>query len=1012
MAKIKQPKQRVSVPARILTDQSADTSVRAGKSAGKIAPAPFLVVGIGASAGGLEALSKLLHHLRPDTGMAFVVVMHLAPEHESQLSRLLAKAGTLPVQEIRQNVRLEPNKVYVMPPNAGVTLDQGWLRLSPLKTTHGQHMPVDTFFRSLAEKQQNRSVGMVLSGTGTDGTLGLQAIKGAGGITFAQDEKQAKFFGMPGSAIAAGCVDFVSSPEAMVKELSRIARHPYVGSPPRTQKVRRTESASTEPLAVESTDLLNRIFTLLRARTGVDFSLYKHSTLSRRIARRMVLLKLSSLRDLVRFLQENPTEVDALYNELLINVTSFFRDPQTFRALKTKAFPKLLKNRPAGQPLRFWTCGCATGEEAYSLAMSVVEYFEQTQTHMPVQIFATDISEVSIEKARAGIYPGNIALDVSAERLRRFFTKVNGNYQVHKSIRDMCIFARQNVILDPPFSNVDLITCRNLLIYLGPLLQQKIMPLFHYALRPTGFLMLGSSETIGSSAELFTLVDKKNGVYTKKTSFLRRALEIGPNRVPAFPEIKEVQRMPANLLGQPQTKSTDLQQHVDKLLLTQCSPSAVVVNSHLDVLQFRGRTGKYLEHAPGSASLNLLKMAREGLAVDLRTAISKAGKQGAPFRQESLQLRSNGRIWEVALQVIPFQMTPTSDRYFLVVFEDAGQLAAPAQEVEPAQRKPGRGRFEADRRELHKLRTEVVDTKESLQSIIEEYELTHEELKSANEEIQSSNEELQSTNEELETAKEELQSTNEELTTLNEELQNRNGELGQVNNDLTNLLNSVNVAVLMLGNDLTIRRYTPRAEKIFNLIPSDIGRKLSDLNQNIVAPKLDASIKEVIEELSTVEQEVQDRQGRWYSLLIRPYRTRENKIEGAVLILTDIDEFKRSMEAIMAMSKQPLLALYPDLRVKKGNESFYRVFQMKPEDAENKSIYDLADGTWDLPRLRGLLEGLLLTQPVVENYSLEGVFPPLGQRTWLLTARKLHEEGKRAPAILLALKHEAESELC
>jgi two-component system CheB/CheR fusion protein len=958
---------------------------------------PFPVVGIGASAGGFEALNQLLAHLPRDTGMGFVVVQHLDPAHESKLTELLAHASALPVVEFKHGTKVEADHVYVMRQNATVTIAAGQLKLGPRQPAERPPMPVDQFFRSLAQDQQNQAIGIVLSGTGSDGTLGLQAIKGEGGMTFAQDEASAKYFGMPGSAIAAGAVDFVLPPQKIAEELGRIARHPYVRPPAKGAAKSDAEIIEREQKRRESSGELSKLFALLRGRTGVDFSLYKHTTLKRRIVRRMLLHKKESLADYIGFIHENTAEVDALFNDLLINVTSFFRDPETFQALKTQVFPKLIKAHHSDSPLRIWVCGCSTGEEAYSLAMSLIEFFEKNRAHRPVQIFSTDISEHGIEKARAGVYPESIVQDVSPERLRRFFTKAHGHYQVNKAVRDMCVFARQNLILDPPFSNLDLVSCRNVLIYFNPILQRRIIPIFHYALRPNRFLMLGTSETVGTATDLFEPMNKKHKIYTKKPVFHRTSIDI-PHKSARGRKAREEPGVQEAIVAE--LKVPELQQHVDKILLRDFSPAAVVVNARMEVLHFRGRTGNYLEHSPGAASLNLLKMARDALVIDLRSAINKAARKDEPVQQTGVRLRAEGHVREITLEVIPFRVNG-SERFFLVLFRETGVRVSP-ESLRHARSSSG---GKADRRELARLQHELDVTKESLQATIKEQEATNEELKSANEEIQSNNEELQSTNEELETAKEELQSTNEELTTLNEELQNRNIELSQVNNDLNNLLSSVNIAILMLGNDLTIRRFTPMAERVFNLIPSDVGRRLSDMTRTVVVPDLDQMVRQVIDELTTIEREVQDREGRWYSLRVRPYRTRENKIDGAVIMLVDIDDLKRALDVVLATVKVPMLTLGPDLKVLKANESFCRLFQIAPEDAENRLIYKIRDDGWDDPKLHTLLEDVLPVHRHVEDFAIETDFGPQGgKRTLLVNARRFYEEGRGMQMILLAFE--------
>jgi len=959
---------------------------------------PFPIVGVGASAGGFEAFTDFLKALPGDTGMAFVLVQHLDPNHKSQLTELLARCSRMPLTEARGDLEVEANHIYVIPENTSISISNGSLQLTPRRTQDTPPMPVDHFFRSLARYQQERAIGVVLSGTGSDGTLGLEAIKGEGGITFAQDERSAKYFGMPASAIASGSVDLVLSPADIAKELGRIGKHPFVG---RTKKPYLKEGGGIdfEKTLRESPSDLAILFSLLRARTGVDFSLYKQSTLKRRIIRRMILHKIDTLQSYVSLIQSKPPEVDALFHDLLINVTHFFRDPSTFQQLKKKVFPRILKGQADESPLRFWVCGCASGEEAYSLAICLVEFFERHYIHRQAQIFATDVSDTSIEKARAGVYPENIQQDVSPERLRRFFTKVNGNYQVNKSIRDMCIFARQNLVIDPPFSNLDLVTCRNVLIYFGPALQGRIIPLFHYSLRPTGLLLLGNSESIGSATDYFGLLDKKHKVFFKKPNSARPGFDL--THTPRHAEAKGTQAV-AEQKESRGSELADMHHQVDRILLREFSPGAVVINSEFEVVQFRGRTAEYLEHAPGNASLNLLKMAKESLSLGLRSALNKAAKQDGPVRLSGVELRRNGLMREITLEVVPFRLGVAQEQFYLVVFQEP---EPPTDEsIARASRASSKNKGGAGRRELSKLRQELMATKDSLQSIIEQQEATNEELRSANEEIQSSNEELQSTNEELETAKEELQSTNEELSTLNEELQNRNSELSLLNNDLTNLLASVNVAIIMLGNDLTIRRFTPLAERIFNLIPADVGRRLSDLSRAILVPDLDASVREVIDNLNLVEREAQDRDGHWYLLRIRPYRTRENKIDGAVILLVDIDELLRVMDVLMSATHEPLLVLGVDCKIRKANEAFCTLFKISTEELSGRSLYQAAGGQWNLPALKKLVEQTSRESKQVDSTEVQSVFPKAGLRKFHVTSRRVFQESRGVQLLLLSFE--------
>lgn len=957
--------------------------------------APFPIVGVGASAGGYEAFSNLVRHLPKDLGMAIVLVQHLDPHHKSKLTELLSQSAKLPVIETRNGMEVKKDHIYVIPENTTMTISEGRLSLSPREERNAPPMPIDLFFRSLAYHQQNLGIAIVLSGTGTDGTLGLIAIKGEGGVTFVQDEASAKYFGMPGSAIASGSVDFILDPAAMAKELVRIAAHPYVKREDKPKHRTLSESGEAENLIRESASELNTIFRLLKQRERVDFSLYKQSTLRRRIIRRMMLHKLDTVSSYIKLLQKDPAEAHSLFNDLLINVTNFFRDSKTFKMLQKRVFSRIVKAHAADSPLRFWTCGCATGEEAYSLAMSLLEFFDRTGAHHPAQIFATDISEGSVEKARAGIYPPNILQDVSQERIRRFFTKTSGgNYQVNKSIRDMCIFARQNVLTDPPFSNLDLITCRNVLIYFGPVLQRKIIPLFHYALRNTGFLLLGNSETIGSATQHFTLIDKKHKIYTKKPGTRTPGLEV-VHRARAL-ELQYPHLMAEK--GVERETPINLQEEVDKVLLRDFSPAAVVINLDFEVMHFRGRTGDYLEHAPGTATLNLLKMARDSLVLPLRFLLNKAVKQDSTVTETGIELKNNGRTRRIDIEVRPFKLGTTTERFLIVVF---GESKSHSLEFSRHKTK-GNNKRHSD--EEARLQNELQSTKESLRSIIEEQEATNEELKSANEEIQSSNEELQSTNEELETAKEELQSTNEELTTLNEELQNRNNELSEVNSDLFNLLASVSIPILMVGTDLTIRRFTPMAERIFNIIPSDVGRKLSDVNCVIVMSDLERITTTVIEDLVTVEREVQDREGRSWMLRIRPYRSRDNKIEGAVLLLLDIDELRRALEITLGLVKQPLIMLSPEMKVRSANDSFFATFGLTAKEVDGQSLFQLGNGQFDIPNLRLLLEDILPSNKRVTDYELEANFSKAGPRKLKLNATRFFEEGRGIQIILLAIE--------
>jgi two-component system CheB/CheR fusion protein len=744
---------------------------------------------------------------------------------------------------------------------------------------------------------------------------------------------------------------------------------------------------------------------------NVDFSAYRPGTLKRRIARRMALRHIDSLHEYVRYLEKNSKEAESLYEEILIKVTSFFRDPGTFEALKTHVFGPMLENRSGDDPVRIWVPGCSTGEEAYSIVMALLEYLGKRGSNTEIQMFATDISETSLQKARAGLYLKNIESDISPERLRRFFVNVGDKYQISKAIRELCIFARQNMVRDPPFSRLDLISCRNVMIYLEPMLQRKLWPTFHYALKTGGYLMLGNSETIGSS-ELFSVVEKPHRIYAKKQAPHVRHMAFmmpEPKRQDATEERADVEPKDQEVLEK-------LEEEADRLLL-KYAPAAVVINQDLDIVQFRGRTGAFLEAATGRASFNLIKMAKEGLLPGLRAAIQEAKTNHAPARREGIRVKHNGGFLDAAVEVVPITKAPHSrERYFMILFEDLStrQQKSPAAKAGKTGKAAKHDKAEKDGKEAARLRSELAETKEYLQSIIEEQEVTNEELKSANEELLSANEELQSTNEERETAREELQSINEELTTVNEELQTRNLELATVNNDLVNLLKSVNVPILMLGGDLRIRRVTAMAEKVLNLLPTDIGRPITDIQAVASIPKLKDMMLEVLDSITPKEMETQDSEGRWYSIRIRPYRTGDNKIDGVVISFIEITDLKRHAaamtdardyaESIVDTVRQPLLVLNHNLIVQRANAAFYNLFRTRAEETEGRRVYELGNGQWDIPRLRTLLEDVLPHHTAMQDVVVEHDFPIIGRRSMVLNARRIESSSSRPELILLGIE--------
>ena len=836
---------------------------------------PFLVAGVGASAGGLEAFTELLEAFSTNPGLALLLVSHLIPDRESHLPEILGRVCRMPVREVSEGMAVEVDHVYVIPPGTNMALTDGRLTLTPRQPRAVPHMPIDYLFRSLAAIQKSRAIGIVLSGNGSDGAIGLHSVKGAGGVTFAQDERTARHPGMPRTAVVDGNVDHVMRPRDIARELERIAQHPYA---------RQEDLAPPSPPAVGQ-DPIVEIIDLLRSRMAVDFTHYKPTTIRRRILRRMALANLQTLEDYFALLRADAAEVENLYQDFLIRVTQFFRDAEAFEALKERAFPLLVEGLSSRSSIRVWVVGCSTGEEVYSLAMSLTEYLDGRREAPQIKILATDLNEVALDKARAGVYLDNIEMDVSPERLRRFFIRSDGHYQISKSVRELCVFSRHNIATDPPFSRLDLVSCRNLLIYMDAVLQKRIVPLLHYALNPGGFLLLGSSENVGNdAADLFEVVDAKNRL------FARNSVAVAPLDFPPSLPGELRPRLGVRDEGGPLWTALDVQKEADRVLLARYAPVGVVVDESMTVLQFRGRTAPYLEPAPGMASLDLLRMLREGLLADVRMAITQARTENAVAIREGLQITEGATRRLIRVEVIPFKVPPTGVRFFLVLFQEilpAGPAPAlPAPEAPPA---------EADHRVIQ-LQQEITALREYLQSVIEVQETTNEELRSANEEILSSNEELQSTNEELQTAKEEAQSANEELATVNEELRHRNTELARINDDMVNLLTGVNIPIIMVSRDLRIRRFTPLAQKAFNLIPSDVGRPISHIQPNLVLDNFPALITGVIDSLTPYEGAAQDKAGHWYSLRVRPYVTMDNKIEGASIVLLDIDSIRRHLQ--------------------------------------------------------------------------------------------------------------------
>ena len=844
----------------------------------------FPVVGIGASAGGLEALEQFLRNVPQASGMAFVIVQHLDPTHKGIMHELLARATVMDVFQVKDRMRIKPNCVYVIPPNNDMSILHGVLHLFEPSTPRGLRLPIDFFLRSLASDRQERSIGVILSGMGSDGTMGLRAIKEKMGVALVQDPASAKFDSMPRSAIAAGVADLVAPAEDLPGKIIDYLRHALV--------IARTDLHFEE----KDQSALEKVLILLRSKTGHDFSLYKKNTVYRRIERRMSIHQIGRIAAYVRYLQENPQEVELLFKELLIGVTSFFRDEAPWEYLRKKAIPALLKTSEDRPALRAWSTGCSTGEEAYSLAMVFKEALEQVKPakNFTLHIFATDLDRETIDKARQGYYPANIAADVSPGRLKRFFIQEDGGYRIVKEIREMVTFATQNVIMDPPFTKLDILVCRNLLIYLTAELQKKLLPLFHYSLNAGGVLFLGNSETVSTFTDLFASLDVKSRIF-------RRIESVRPAEAAVFPAFfaHTLPDMPKELIML--KPPTNLQSFADQLLLQRFSPPAVLVNNKGDILYISGRTGKYLEPAAGKANWNIFAMAREGLRFELGSAFQKALRQKGAVSVRGLNVGDGSGAHTVDITVSAIEEPEALKGMVMIVFTDV--VVTPEKKVKAgAKTQPaGHARVLELEQELRHLREELQTTREEMQS-------SQEELKSANEELQSTNEELQSTNEELTTSREEMQSMNEELQTVNAEQQSKMDELARTNNDMRNLLNSTEIVTVFLDNELHIRRFTTGADKLFKLIPGDVGRPLSDIANDLLYPEMTEEAREVLRTLAFSEKQITTKDGRWFLVRIMPYRTMDDVIGGVVITFSNITTAK-TLEAELREEIEKLKAV-------------------------------------------------------------------------------------------------------
>ena len=952
----------------------------------------FYVVGIGASAGGLEALERFFENMPDSSGMAFIVVSHLDPTHVSIMPELIQKSTKMKLYPAEDGMIVKPNHVYVAPANRDIAILHGTIQLIEPAQAHGFRLPIDFFFKSLSQDLGEKAICIILSGMASDGTAGLKAVKSELGMVMVQDPNSAKFDGMPTSAIKTGLADYILPPEEMPNQLIKYSLHKVKGI-----LLDKTTSDGKIP------DTFQKIFILLRNHTGHDFSLYKQNTISRRVERRMSVSQMDSIPNYIRLIQENPGEIDSLFKELLIGVTNFFRDPEAFEKLKS-ILAELVKNKPEDGKIRIWVPGCSTGEEAYSIAIILRECMNKAKKHLNVQIFATDIDSEAIEKARIGTFSG-IQPDVDKTRLKNFFTSSGDVFHIKKEIREMMVFAPQSVIKDPPFTKLDLISCRNLLIYFNAELQKKIIPIFHYSLLPNGILFLGSSETIGGFVDLFSMLDKKWKFYKKRDSIYSVQPFID------FPLSHSIGKIYETTMKTNEVKN--ITQLSEKIILQNYSPDCVIITGNGDIVYIHGKTGKYLELTHGEAKMNIYEMARVGLKQELSALVRKVSSAGKGLTAEGIKIKPNGKTLLMNLTVKPIKEPSEMSGFFLILFEEVLQ-----QKKGAASKKV---HYDKKSEKIIKdIEHELKITKENLRSTIEELETSNEELKSTNEEMQSTNEEMQSSNEELETSKEELQSLNEELITVNTELQNKNDELSGLNNDMKNLLDSIDIPTIFLDINLFIKRFTLHATKVVNLISSDIGRPINHIATNIQYNKLIEDATEVLRTLIPKEIEVQTKDGTWYQMRILPYRTTNNVIDGLVVTFTHIHKIKAAYEEIQKLNQEvqlareysnnivdtvrdSLLILGKDLKVLSANRSFYKIFNTDSEKTVGKFVYELQDNNWDIPELRKLLEEIIPESSFFEDYEVEYNFKD-GKRKLLLNAREIFQGDKESQLILLAIQ--------
>lgn len=966
------------------------------KSKGEITPKSpnkLPVVAIGASAGGLDALKKFFTAMSPDPGMAFVLVQHLDPTHESTLADLMSRYTPLKVVQAKDGMKVESDYLYIIPPNKDMGLMNRTIQLMEPVEPHGMRLPINFFLKNLAEDQKERSIAIIFSGFGSDGTIGIKSIKAAGGMVMAQDPATADSNSMPASAIQTGLVDFILPPEEMPEKLMN-----YVESSHKTIKKIINPKEETERA-------LQKIFMLIRNRTSHDFSYYKENTVYRRISRRMNIHQIENIQTYLRYLQENPHEIDILFKELLINVTSFFRDEKSFDSFKN-SLKELIKQKLDVDNLRVWVPGCSSGEEVYSIAIIIHELLEESGKNIDVQIFGTDIDIDALTTARSGTYPITIAEDVSPELLNKYFVKKDNVFTIRTDIREMVVFAPHDVLIDPPFTKLDVLSCRNLLIYLNGEAQQKVISNFNYALNKDGILFLGPSESVGEFVDAFNVVDKKWKIFkcVKSTEFIRRFVEVHP-----IPRTLQLSNFETGIgLKQLNTsKSVNIVNLAEKELLDIYVPPSAIITDFGEILYIHGRLGNYLEPAQGKAKLNIVEMAREGLKFELNSSIQNAISKKSEIVVEGLRVKNNGGHIFINLNVKPLELETTKG-LLIVSFEEVSV------DKNGKKDKMKLNMVTKGDERIRELESELNLTKERLNVTIEEMKSSNEELRSANEELQSMNEESQSTNEELETSKEELQSINEEMVTVNNELQMKIDELTQATDDMNNLFNSTEIAIIFLDRDLNIRRYTKEATNLIKMIESDVGRPFSDIATNLKYDNFTDDIQQVMDRVTFKETEIETEDGKWFQTRIMPYKTFKNVIDGVVITFNNITERKEQItdaldalelaDSVVQTVREPLLVLDSKMKVVSANRSFYQTFKVTPENTIGKNLYIMGDRQWDITSLRNLLEDILPKKADLKDFVVEDDFPNIGHKKIILNARQIYQKGKGTSMILLAME--------